>query len=81
MTPKNFFEFAKKHNAKTVDLKFVDPGEPLDRDIYKMTSEEPGQYRKTPGSLAEAVDALPFFSTAVSNPDRFNDIGIGLIEN
>ncbi len=42
MTPKNFFEFAKKHNAKMVDLKFVDPGESLDRDIYKMTSEELG---------------------------------------
>ena len=36
----------------------IDPGEPLDRDIYEMTSEELGKYRKTPGSLAEAVDAL-----------------------
>ena len=24
MTPKDFFEFCKKHNAKMVDLKFVD---------------------------------------------------------
>ncbi len=24
MTPKDFFEFAKKNNAKMVDLKFVD---------------------------------------------------------
>ena len=24
MTPKEFFEFAKKHNAKMADLKFVD---------------------------------------------------------
>ena len=24
MTPKDFFDFAKKHNAKMVDLKFVD---------------------------------------------------------
>ena len=24
MTPKEFFEFAKKHNAKMVDLKFTD---------------------------------------------------------
>ena len=24
MTPKDFFEFAKKHNAKMVDLKFTD---------------------------------------------------------
>jgi len=36
----------------------IDPGEPLDRDIYEMTAEELAKYPKTPGSLAEAVDAL-----------------------
>jgi len=36
----------------------IDPGEPLDRDIYDMTAEELNRYPKTPGSLAEAVDAL-----------------------
>ena len=36
----------------------IDPGEPLDRDIYEMTPEELGKYPKTPGSLAEAIDAL-----------------------
>ena len=36
----------------------IDPGSPLDRDIYEMTPEELGQYRKTPGELAEALDAL-----------------------
>jgi glutamine synthetase len=36
----------------------IDPGEPLDRDIYEMTPEELSKYPKTPGSLAEAVDAL-----------------------
>ncbi|MCH7557568.1 MAG: type I glutamate--ammonia ligase [Planctomycetes bacterium] len=36
----------------------IDPGEPLDRDIYEMTPEELDKYPKTPGSLAEAVDAL-----------------------
>ncbi len=36
----------------------IDPGEPLDRDIYDMTPEELGRYNKTPGSLAEAIDAL-----------------------
>jgi glutamine synthetase len=36
----------------------IDPGEPLDRDIYEMTPEELGKYNKTPGSLAEAIDAL-----------------------
>jgi len=36
----------------------IDPGEPLDRDIYEMTPEELADYRKTPGSLGEALDAL-----------------------
>jgi glutamine synthetase len=36
----------------------IDPGEPLDRDIYEMTPEELAKYPKTPGSLAEAIDAL-----------------------
>ena len=36
----------------------IDPGEPLDRDIYDMTPEELNKYPKTPGSLAEAIDAL-----------------------
>jgi glutamine synthetase len=36
----------------------IDPGEPLDRDIYEMTAEELDNTRKTPGSLAEAIDAL-----------------------
>jgi glutamine synthetase len=36
----------------------IDPGEPLDCDIYDMTPEELDKYPKTPGSLAEAIDAL-----------------------
>lgn len=36
----------------------IDPGEPLDRDIYEMTIEELAKYKKTPGSLNEAIDAL-----------------------
>ncbi len=36
----------------------VDPGEPLDRDIYEMSAQELSGYMKTPGELAEAVDAL-----------------------
>jgi glutamine synthetase len=36
----------------------IDPGEPLDRDIYEMTPEELAGYRKTPGSLEEALQAL-----------------------
>jgi len=36
----------------------IDPGEPLDRDIYEMTPEELADTRKTPGSLPEAIAAL-----------------------
>jgi glutamine synthetase len=36
----------------------IDPGAPLDRDIYEMTEEELSKHRHTPGSLPEALDAL-----------------------
>ncbi len=36
----------------------IDPGDPLDRDIYEMTAEELAGTRKTPGSLEEALNAL-----------------------
>lgn len=36
----------------------IDPGEPLDRDIYEMTPEELARYPHTPGSLDEALKAL-----------------------
>ena len=36
----------------------VNPGEPLDTDIYELSAEELAQYPHTPGSLAEAIDAL-----------------------
>jgi len=36
----------------------IDPGEPLDRDIYEMKPEELAKYPKTPASLEEAINAL-----------------------
>ncbi len=36
----------------------IDPGKPLDRDIYEMNREELATVPKTPGSLEEAVAAL-----------------------
>ena len=36
----------------------IDPGEPLDKDIYDLPPEEAANVPKTPGSLAEALDAL-----------------------
>lgn len=36
----------------------IDPGEPLDKDIYGMSPEELAEVPSTPGSLEEALDAL-----------------------
>jgi len=36
----------------------IDPGQPLDVDIYDLTTEELAKYPHTPGSLAEAIDTL-----------------------
>ncbi len=36
----------------------IDPGEPLDVDIYEMTPEELDKFPKTPGTLEEAISAL-----------------------
>ena len=36
----------------------IDPGKPLDLDIYDLAETELAKYPHTPGSLAEAIDAL-----------------------
>ena len=36
----------------------IDPGQPLDKDIYDLPPEEAANVPKTPGSLGEALDAL-----------------------
>jgi len=36
----------------------IDPGSPLDRDIYDMSPEELAETNTTPASLEEAIDAL-----------------------
>lgn len=36
----------------------IDPGEPLDKNIYDLPAEELGKISKTPGSLDEALTAL-----------------------
>jgi glutamine synthetase len=38
--------------------KRIDPGEPLDRDIYALSPEELSKVPSAPGSLDEALDAL-----------------------
>jgi len=51
----------------------IDPGEPLDRDIYEMTPEELAAYPKTPGSLEEAIDALEADHAFLTAGDVFTD--------
>ena len=51
----------------------IDPGEPLDRDIYEMTAEELGAYSKTPANLEEAVDALEADHAFLLAGDVFTD--------
>ena len=36
----------------------IDPGEPLDVNIYDLTPEQSAGVQQVPGSLAEAFDAL-----------------------
>ncbi len=36
----------------------IDPGEPLDADLYELPAEEAAKVKKLPGSLAEVIDEL-----------------------
>ncbi len=36
----------------------IDPGEPLDKDLYDLPPEEAAEIKQTPGSLREALNAL-----------------------
>jgi glutamine synthetase len=38
--------------------KQIDPGEPIDKDLYDLPPEEAAQVMNTPGSLADVLDAL-----------------------
>jgi len=51
----------------------IDPGEPLDEDIYEMSAERKAKYKHTPGSLGEAVDALEKDHRFLTAGDVFTD--------
>lgn len=51
----------------------IDPGDPLDRDIYGMTPEELAQTNQTPASLEEALDALEADHDYLTQGDVFTD--------
>jgi glutamine synthetase len=51
----------------------IDPGEPLDKDIYDLPAEEAAKVPKTPGSLAEALEALGADHEFLTRGDVFTD--------
>ncbi len=51
----------------------IDPGDPLDRDIYEMTPEELAETNTTPASLEEALDALEKDHAFLTQGDVFTD--------
>ena len=51
----------------------IDPGDPLDRDIYEMSKEELDQTNKTPASLEEALGALADDHAFLTKGDVFTD--------
>ncbi len=51
----------------------IDPGEPLDKDIYDLPPEELADVPQTPGSLAAALDALEVDHEYLLRGDVFTD--------
>jgi len=51
----------------------IDPGEPLDRDIYDMTPEELAETNVAPKSLGEALDALAKDHDFLTKGDVFSE--------
>jgi glutamine synthetase len=53
----------------------IDPGKPLDRDIYEMSRAEMREQgiRTTPGSLEEAIDALEKDHAFLTKGDVFTE--------
>jgi len=51
----------------------IDPGQPLDRDIYDMTPEELSETNTTPASLEEAIESLEQDHDFLTKGDVFTD--------
>ncbi|MFV2069437.1 MAG: glutamine synthetase, partial [Pirellulales bacterium] len=51
----------------------IDPGEPLDKDLYDLPPEEAAGVRQTPGSLADVLDALGHDHEFLLRGDVFTD--------
>ncbi|OYV85814.1 MAG: type I glutamate--ammonia ligase [Planctomycetia bacterium 21-64-5] len=55
----------------------INPGEPLDKDIYDLSPEELAEVPKTPGSLDEALDSLERNHAFMLRGDVFTEDVIG----
>ncbi len=51
----------------------IDPGEPLDKNLYDLEPEEAASIPQTPGSLSEALDALEADHDFLLKGDVFTD--------
>jgi glutamine synthetase len=51
----------------------MDPGEPMDEDIYELVPEELAKVPSVPGSLSEALDALEANHEFLLKGDVFTD--------
>ena len=51
----------------------IDPGEPMDKDLYDLPPEEAALIKQVPGSLAEALDALEVDHEFLLKGDVFTD--------
>ncbi len=49
----------------------INPGQPLDKDIYDLSPEELAEVPKTPGSLEEALNALQHDNAFLLRGDVF----------
>ncbi len=55
----------------------IDPGKPLDVDIYELSPEELAKYPHTPESLADAIDALEADYEFLTEGDVFSEDLVG----
>ena len=56
----------------------IDPGDPLDKDIYNLPPEELAEIPSAPGSLSEAIDALQADQEFLKKGDVFTQDAIDM---
>jgi len=66
MKPKQVMEFCKEQGVRMAGLdgieNRIDPGEPLDKDIYGLSPEELENVPSTPSSLEEVRSVLRYLN-------------------